>query len=102
MAVTRFTYAAGGTLVIKTHPLFNQMRSVVGSYSAMDAALVILDMAQLKYKYLKNRDTEYETDLQTPGVDGKKNGFRTECGLQVGQAQTHFAIFGLTAAAAET
>lgn len=101
MKVTRFTYAAGGTLAIKTHPLFNQMKSGVG-YAAMDAALIVLDMAQIKYKYLKNRDTKYETDLQTPGVDGKKNGFRTECGIQVGQAITHYAIFGLTAAVAES
>jgi hypothetical protein len=90
-----------GTLVLKTHPMFNMMGSVVGTYAGMDAAIVALDMEQLSYRYLRGRDTKYQTDLQEIGADAKKNGYITECGLAMGHVSTHYAIFGLTSAAAE-
>ena len=101
MNVTRFV-CPFGTLVLKTHPLFNLMGSVVGSYSAMDASIVALDMEQVSYRYMQGRDTKYETDLQLKGADAKKNGYITECGLALGHVASHYAIFGLTAAAAES
>jgi hypothetical protein len=100
MNVTRFM-CPFGTLVLKTHPMFNLMGSVVGTYAAMDAAIVALDMDQIKYRYLRGRDTKYQTDLQEIGADAKKNGYITECGIAMGHAKTHYAIFGLTSAAAE-
>ncbi len=86
-------------LTIKRHPLFNQ---VPGSdsgqvYHGMGSSLVILDQAQLRYRYFSGDDTRYEADLQTNGIDGMKSGFISEVGLEVGLGETHFWIDNLNA-----
>lgn len=98
MNVTRFT-TPFGELVVKNHPLFNQVTSgrVGGSnpFYAMDTWGVILDMAFVKYRYLKNRDTKYEPKLQQDGVDGLQSGYITEAGLQLSNTKTHAVIRGV-------
>lgn len=77
-----------GTLVMKTHPLFNQMRGAAG-YAGMESSMVIIDQAELKYRYLTDSDTKYEQKLNENGVDGDKSGYLTECGLEIHHPQYH-------------
>lgn len=98
MNVSRFM-TPFGTLVVKTHPLFNQISggSTGGSaYTAMDSWGVILDMDNLKYRFLEGRDTKYETDLQEDGVDGLAAGYISEVSIQVMHPKTHAVIKGVT------
>lgn len=93
-----------GTLVLKTHPLFNQMpggTTGTGAYYGVNSWLWILDMAELQYVYLKDSDTKYEPKLQDNGVDGLKSGYISECGLEVHHSLNHFLIKNLALAAAE-
>lgn len=91
-----------GTLVLKIHPLFSQM---VGgdnngtAFTSMDNAMVVLDMAQLKYRYLEGRDVQFQKDLQLPGVDAKQDGWIGECGLELHHPFTHSVITGITSGA---
>ena len=91
-----------GSLVIKTHPLFNQMASVIGTYYACDSWFYVLDMSKLTYIYLRNRDTKYEPDLKENGIDGMKSGWISECGMRVAHPETHFLIKGLVGGKADT
>ena len=91
-----------GSLVIKTHPLFNQMASVIGTYYACDSWFYVLDMSKLTYIYLRNRDTKYEADLKENGIDGMKSGWISECGMRVAHPETHFLIKGLVSGAADS
>lgn len=84
-----------GVLKIKTHPLFNQMASVPGTYWSMDSWFYVLDMSKLTYIYLRNRDTKYEEKLADNGLDGMKSGWIAECGMRVAHPETHFLIKGL-------
>lgn len=87
-----------GELVIKTHPLFNQMPSGVApaTWVSMDAALVVLDQKEIIYRYVD--DTKYEAKLQSNDLDGMKSGYLTECGLEVHHPKAHYLLRGLTSA----
>jgi hypothetical protein len=93
-----------GTLVLKTHPLFNQNQSNisgVNDYHGMDSWLIILDMEDLIYRPLRNSDTQYLPDRQANGVDGLTSEYLTEAGLEIHHAKNHFMITGLILSAAE-
>lgn len=101
MRVTRII-TPFGELVVKTHPLWNQMSSDptgAPAYYSLDSYLCILDMANIKYVILQGRDTKYEDDLQDNGLDGMKAGWITECGLEIGYRETMHLFKGLNSGA---
>lgn len=88
-----------GTLVFKTHPLFNQMTGGIAAdgvtvFTSIANNGYILDMGNIKYRYLT--DITYEKDLTPVGLDGKKSGYLGECGLELQHPATHFIITGVT------
>lgn len=94
-----------GELVIKTHPLFNQLVGGTnagggGAFYGMNSSLVILDQKEIKYRYIT--DTKYEKDLQTTGMDGMKAGWLTEAGIEVHHPTSHFWISGMTSGAVDS
>lgn len=87
-----------GDLVLKAHPLFSQMVGGVNgaaSFTSMDNAAVILDMRNLRYRFLRNRDVKFQTDLQLPGVDALLAGWIGEAGLEIHHPYTHAMITGV-------
>jgi len=97
MDVTRLV-CPFGTLVIKTHPLWNQIgggTTTGTAYYGLDSRFVVLDMANIRYRYFNGADTKYEPKLESNGVDGMQSGYLTEAGIEVSQPLTHFVINGL-------
>ena len=90
-----------GTVVLKTHPMFNRITSSAGVYTSVDSWLAVMDMSRVGYRYLRNRDTKYQTGQENNGQDGMKSGYITECGFAFEQAITHYLIKGFTAEAAD-
>lgn len=92
LEVTRLT-CAFGTLVFKAHPLLTQAAGGTNggatAYYGMDSWAFILDMSDIKYRYLTNRDLDYQPNLQTPGMDGMQAGYLVECGIEVHHAAKH-------------
>lgn len=87
-----------GTLVLKSHPLFSQMvggTNGAATFTSMDNAAVILDMRNLRYRFLRNRDVKWQDNLQLPGVDAKIAGWLGEAGLEVHHPYTHAIITGV-------
>jgi hypothetical protein len=104
MKVSRLT-TPFGELVLKSHPLFNQMfgGTTGGSaYYNYHHALMVLDMANISYVYLEGSDTKYEPKYEDNGVDGMKSGYITEAGLEVHHPESHFIITGLATAAKDS
>lgn len=94
-----------GTLVLKNHPLFNQV--VAGStggttYYGMESWCYILDMANITYVYLDGSDTQYQPQLQQNGMDGLQSGYLTECSIEVHHPLSHFLIKNLVDAVADS
>jgi len=91
MQVSRIT-CPFGELVIKSHPRFNQITGGTTNgtaYYGMNSWMFILDMDDIKYRYLTDSDLDYYDNLQIPGADGLKAGHLAECGLQLAHASKH-------------
>lgn len=75
-----------GTIYVKTHPLF--------SYEASNRnSLLILEPKNLERRVL--RDTKFETDIQLPGTDAKKDQFLCEDGLEMQFEETFAYLNGV-------
>lgn len=57
----------------------------------------LLDMESFRYRYLNNRDTKLEMNVQTPGLDGVVDQYISEVGLERKQAPRHAILKGVTA-----
>jgi hypothetical protein len=90
-----------GEIVLKSHPLFSRMASSAGNYYSTDSWLAVMDMENVRYRYLKNSDTHYTTNLQTPGDDQTKAGYLSEAGLEWHHALSHYVIKNMAIAAAD-
>ena len=78
---------AFGTVNIVHDPLFVQDYA---GYAFM------LDMESFAYRFMNNRDTKLETNIQANDADGEVDQFLTECGLQREQAPKHALLLGVT------
>lgn len=94
-----------GELVLKTHPLFNQVRGGTNGaspYYGMEAWMAVLDMDNVGYTYLKDSDTKYQPDLAANGMDGMKSGYLTEAAIELHHAKTHYLVKNFHTAAADS
>lgn len=77
-----------GILNLVTHWLLEGAR--YGGY------LIVLDMDEVKRRTLRGRDTHIRTNIQAPDVDGRKDEYLTEDGLEFGQERKHALFTGIT------
>jgi hypothetical protein len=92
VSLSRYTTYAGDLLVMM-HPMFRQVPT-------MDKEMIILDMPELKYRYMKGRDTQLQRNIEDPDFDGVKHQYITECGLEMTQSKVHARIKGWNAVSA--
>ena len=76
-----------GTVNIVHDPLFVQDYA---GYAFM------LDMESFVYRFMNNRDTTLQTNIQAPDADGEVDQYITEAGLQREQAPKHALLLGVT------
>lgn len=88
-----------GELVLKRHRLFNEMRRASGTtYQAMANDMVVLDMENVRYRYLRDRDTKYLPNRQGNGIDGDQSEWLTESAVEFNILDTHFWLRDMTGA----
>lgn len=80
-----------GELMLKIHPLLSE-NATFNSWG------FVFDMGQLRYRFLKGRDTKYLTGRQSPGLDAVKDEYLTEAGLEGRFEQTHALIKNMSSA----
>ena len=78
---------AFGTVNIVHNPLFVQ------DYAGY---AFLMDMDSFKYRFMNNRDTSLQTNIQAPDADGEVDQYLTECGLQREQSAKHALLLGVT------
>lgn len=78
-----------GDLLVYLHPQFRQL-------PGMDSTMLVLDLPQLRYRYLANRDTKLLPNRQGNGADGVTHEYLTECGLEMTQSKVHAIVKGWT------
>jgi hypothetical protein len=77
---------AFGTVNIVHNPLF------VEEYAGY---AFLMDMECFRYRYMNNRDTQLQTNIQAPDADGEVDQYITECGLERKQAPRHALLKGV-------
>lgn len=88
-----------GELVIKRHPLFNDMPDLSATVPGMSSGMVVLDLDALTYRPLRGDDTRYIKDTTDKGIDGVRSEYLTEAGFEIAEPNKHYWIEGLTTAA---
>ena len=78
---------AFGTVNIVHNPLFVQDYA---GYAFM------MDMESFVYRFMNNRDTSLQTNIQAPDADGEVDQYLTECGLQREHAAKQALLLGVT------
>lgn len=84
-----------GVLTLKGHPLMTQTAGGINDegtgtrFFAMDSWLLALDMDDVEYRYMDERDLDYESDLQANGLDGMQSGYIGECGIMLAHGKNH-------------
>jgi len=78
-----------GTIMMKIHPLFSEN-------ALLNKWAFIIDLPQLVYRYLTGSDTKYLKQRQGPGIDGVKDEYLTEAGLECRFEETHAVIKNLS------
>jgi hypothetical protein len=58
---------------------------------------MLLDLNSFRYRYMKDRDTKLQLNIQSPDIDGEVDQYITECGLQRMLAANNALIKGITA-----
>ena len=71
-----------GTLQVKQHPLLSQ-NPIFNDWG------LAIDTRNLVYRSMRNRDTKFLKDRQSPGQDQIIHEFLTECGLEFRHGKTH-------------
>ncbi len=74
-----------GTLHFKSHPLFTE-------HPAFAYSMLIVDVGNLVYRPLNDRDTVLLADRQANDVDGRKDEWFSECGLEVRFPESNMLI----------
>jgi hypothetical protein len=81
-----------GTLNLVTHYLLEG--------TTLGGQIWVMDSDVVKYRYLVNkrgaRDTTLNKEIQANDVDGRKDEYLTECGLELGSELRHGYIYGIT------
>lgn len=78
---------AFGTINIVHNPLF------IEDYAG---CAFVLDMECFAYRFMNNRDTQLQTNIQAPDADGEVDQYLTEAGLQRAQASKQSLLKGVT------
>lgn len=78
-----------GNLYYKSHPLFSQN-------SWLRYCLLILDVQNLKYRYMQGRDTTLLKNRQNNGDDFRRDEWLSECGLEFHFPESNMFIQNVT------
>jgi hypothetical protein len=70
-----------GSIYLKTHPLFN-------THGRFTNDIFIFDPSAMRYRYVRNRDTQFKDSIQLPDEDQIKGQWWGECGLEMMHAKT--------------
>lgn len=80
-----------GTIYLKTHPLMSQN-------SVLRYNMLITDVPNLNYRYVRGRDMDLLTNRQDNDEDARKDEWFGECGLEFNLPESHTYIQNLVTA----
>lgn len=79
-----------GILHFKSHPLFTENE-------VLRSTMMVIDVQNLRYRHLTDRDTKLKKCIQENGADRRKDEWITEAGLEVRKPESNFMIYNFNA-----
>ena len=93
MALTEYI-SPFGTVLLANHNLMTN--DDLNDFDGLAGMAVCVDLAYVEMRHMKGRITVRNENIQANDVDGRKDEYLTEAGLQVGLEKTHGKLTGIT------
>jgi hypothetical protein len=96
------TYGVAITQYLSPHGTINLIKDIALEYRDVSYSTYYggyayaLELEDVVYRYLQNRDIQLETDIQAPGDDAYKDQYICEVGMELHNEQKHAALTGVT------
>lgn len=96
------TYGIAITQYLSPHGTLNLVKDVVLEYVSISNTAYYggyayaLELEDIVYRYLQNRDIQMETDIQHPGDDSYKDQYICEVGCEFHNEKKHAVLTGVT------
>jgi hypothetical protein len=75
--------------LISPHGVYNIVAHDLLEGDYYGAMAFVVDMDAVGYRFLQGRDTKLITNIQTAGLDGRKDEFLTEAGWEIAEEKRH-------------
>lgn len=98
IAINQYISPHGTLNLVKETMLENTGGPASGVLSTSDFGgyALALELEEIVYRYLQNRDVQFETEIQHPGDDFYKDCYIAEVGLEFHQERKHSELTGIT------
>lgn len=98
IAISQYVSPHGTLNLVKETLLENTNGPSSGSLSTsyFGGYAYALELEEIVYRYLQNRDVQFETDIQHPGDDFYKDQYLCEVGMEFHQERKHAELTGVT------
>jgi hypothetical protein len=96
------TYGVAITQYISPHGSVNLIKDIALEYRDISYSTYYggyayaVELEDVVYRYLQNRDVQLETDIQAPGDDSYKDQYICEVGMELHNEKKHAALTGVT------
>ena len=90
------TYGIAITQYLSPHGTVNLVNDVMLEGATYGGYALAIELEELRYRYLQNRDTKMKTDIQHPGDDFLKDAYLAEIGLEFRQERKHGYVYGVS------
>lgn len=94
IAISQYTSPHGTINLVKELMLENA--GGVSSTSYYGGYAFAIELEEVVYRYLQNRDIQFETEIQSPGDDFYKDQYICEVGMEFHQERKHGVLTGVT------
>ena len=94
IAISQYLSPHGTVNLVKELMLENA--GGVSSTSNYGGYAYAIELEDVTYRYLQNRDVQMETDIQNPGDDFYKDQYIAEVGMEFHNEQKHAKLYGVT------
>jgi hypothetical protein len=94
IAISQYLSPHGTVNLVKELMLENA--GGVASTSNYGGYAYAIELEDVVYRYLQNRDVQMETDIQLPGDDFYKDQYICEVGMEFHNEQKHGTLYGVT------
>jgi len=90
------TYGVAVSKYMSIHGILNLVMNKLFEGVIYGGYMAVLDMEEIDYRNMSGRDTKLETNIQNNDVDGFKDQYKSEVGLEIRQEKKHAILTGVS------